>query len=164
MKLLCRPPPARRCAAEEALPAAAAVLVRVRPCVSTGMRCSPRVPHRRGRRRAPCRRCSLNYARTEKETKGNNANPITRTPPNYSNQKPQEGRASIPVELQYKVSRFHPQILTLDQERKKGKKKNVRGGGAPGERKNWEPREEGVRGVLTPTTLTQKDYSTPRLN
>jgi len=33
----------------------------------------------------------LNYARTEKETKGNNANPITRTPPNYSNQKPQEG-------------------------------------------------------------------------
>ena len=58
----------------------------------------------------------------------------------------QEGRASILVELQYKVSRFHPQILTLDQERKKGKKKNVRGGGAQGERKNWEPRGRGEGG------------------
>jgi len=103
----------------------------------------------------------LNYARIEKETKGNNANPITRTPPNYSNQKPQEGRASIPVELQYKVSRFHPQILTLDQERKKGKKKNVRGGGAPGERKNRERERERVRGVSNPNNSQPKGLNYP---
>ena len=58
----------------------------------------------------------------------------------------QEGRASIPVELQYKVSRFHPQILTLDQERKKGKKKKrERRRGARGKEKLQE-REEGGEG------------------
>jgi hypothetical protein len=32
-------------------------------------------------------------------------------------------------------------------------------------KKNWQPKRKGVRGIffLTPTTLTQKDYITPRL-
>jgi len=37
--------------------------------------------------------------------------------------------------LQYKVSRFHPQILTLDQERKKGKKEKRERRGARGKEK-----------------------------
>jgi len=148
--MLCRSPPARRCAAEEALPAAAAVLVRVRPCVSTGMRCSPRVPHRRGRRRAPCRRCSLNYARTEKETKGNNANPITRTPPNYSNQKPQEGTGgkglhSRRIAVQgLKISSPNSNPRSGEEERKKEKHERRRG--ARGKEKQGEGEREGEGG------------------
>jgi len=34
---------------------------------------------------------------------------------------------------------------------------------ARGEGKNWERERKGVRGFLIPTTLTQKDYITPRL-
>jgi len=75
----------------------------------------------------------LNYARTEKETKGNNANPITRTPPNYSNQKPQEGIGgkglhSRRIAVQgLKISSPNSNPRSGEEERKKEKRERRRG-------------------------------------
>jgi len=74
----------------------------------------------------------LNYARTEKETKGNNANPITRTPPNYSNQKPQEGTGgkglhSRRIAVQgLKISSPNSNPRSGEEERKKEKRERRR--------------------------------------
>jgi len=102
----------------------------------------------------------LDYARTEKETKGNNANPITRTPPNYSNQKPQEGTGgkglhSRRIAVQgLKISSPNSNPRSGEEERKKEKRERRRG--ARGKEKLEERERKGVRGVFNPNNSHPK--------
>ena len=86
----------------------------------------------------------LELRKNRKETKGNNTNPITRTPPNYSNQKPQEGTGgkglhSRRIAVQgLKISSPNSNPRSGEEERKKEKRerrRGARGKKTPGERK-----------------------------
>jgi len=98
----------------------------------------------------------LNYARTEKETKGNNANPITRTPPNYSNQKPQEGTGGKGLHSR-RIAVQGLKISSPNSNPRSGERENQKppGGGAGGRRELLSPgkereREWGGREIFIP--------------
>ena len=105
----------------------------------------------------------LELRKNRKETKGNNANPITRTPPNYSNQKPQEGTGGKGLHSR-RIAVQGLKISSPNSNPRSGERENQKppGGGAGGatgtaqSRKRERESGEGER-YLSPTNSRLKD-------